>query len=148
MLDRSITMRLRYVIIVVAVLAGGVACLLVARGCAKQRTELIGCGNYMVAIGFAARMWANDNGDHFPPDLLSMSNEVIAPKILICPGDHLRKPAATWASFTPEQSSFEMVTPSLRDGNTNAVFLRCKIHGSVGYADGSVFVNGKRHHKS
>ena len=140
-------MRLRYVIIVLAVLAGGAACFLIARDRAKQRAELLGCGNYMVCVCFAARMWANDNGDRLPPDLLSMSNEVSTPKILICPGDHSRKPAASWASFTPEQSSFEMVTPSLRDGDTNVVFLRCKIHDSVGYADGSVFVNGKRHRK-
>jgi hypothetical protein len=146
-LGRSTVMRLRYVITVVAVLAVGAA-FLIARNRAKQRAELIGCGNYMVAIGFAGRMWANDNGDRFPPDLLTMSNEVISPKILICPGDHSRKPSASWASFTPEQSSFEMVTPSLPDGDTNKVFLRCKIHGSIGYADGSVFVNGKRHRKS
>ena len=122
-------MRPRYAIIVVAVLAAGAACFLIARNRAKQRAELIGCGNYMVAIGFAARTWANDNGDRFPPNLLSMSNEVISPKILICPADRSRKPSASWASFTPEQSSFEMVTPSLRSGDTNAVFLRCKIHG-------------------
>jgi hypothetical protein len=148
LLGRSTTTRLRYVIIVVAVLAGGAACFLIPRNRANQRAELIGCGNYMVAIGFAGRMWANDNGNRFPPDLLSMSNEVISPNILICPGDHSRKPSASWASFTPEQSSFEMVTPSLRYGDTNAVFLRCKIHSSVGYADGSVFVNGKRHRKT
>lgn len=141
-------MRLRYVIIIVAVFASGGACFLFTRDRAQQRAELHGCGNYMVAIGLAARMWANDNGDRFPPDLLSLSNEVVTPKILICSGDYSREPPANWASFTPAQSSFEMVTPSLRDGDTNAVFLRCKIHGSVGYADGSVFVNGKRHRKS
>jgi len=57
------------------------------------------------------------------------------------------RPSASWASFTSEQSSFEIVTPSLRDGDTNAAFLRYKIHGSVGYGDGSVFVNGQRHRK-
>jgi hypothetical protein len=132
---------------VVVALATATAILLVLLGRAKGHAERTACGNYMVSIGLAARLWANDNGDHFPPDLISMSNEVISPKILICPGDHSRKPSGSWASFTPEQSSFEIVTPSLRDGDTNKVFLRCKIHGSVGYADGSVFVNGKRHRK-
>jgi hypothetical protein len=138
-------MRRRYLIAVVAVLAGGAVCFLIPR--AKQRVEAHGCGNSMVSICFAGRIWADDNGECFPPDLLSLSNEVATPKILICPGDHSRKPAASWASFTPEQSSFEMVAPSLRSGDTNTVFLRCKIHGNVGYADGSVFVNGKRHRK-
>src|SRR5436190_2789352 len=128
---------------IVAVLAALTALLLVSLVRAKGRAERTSCGNYMVSIGSAARLWANDNGDRFPPDLLSMSNEVISPKILICPGDHSCKASASWASFTPEQSSFEMVTPSLREGDTNVVFFRCRIHGSVGYADGSVFVNGK-----
>ena len=91
-------MRLRYVILVVAVLVSGAACFVIARDRAKQRIELHGCGNHMVAICFAGRVWANDNGDRFPPDLLSMSNDVSTPKILICPGDHSRKPAASWAS--------------------------------------------------
>src|SRR5689334_14878002 len=109
--DRSTIMPRRFVILVAVVLVGGAACIALAR--AKQRAELLGCGNSMVAVCFAGRMWAIDNGDRFPPDLLSMSNEVISPKILICPGDHTRKPSVSWASFTPDQSSFEMVTPSL-----------------------------------
>ena len=141
-------MRVRSVsTIVIAALATITACLLIGRTWAKHRMELHGCGNYMKAICMAARMWANDNGDRLPPDLLSMSNEVVAPKIYVCPGDHSRKRPTSWALFTPEQSSFELVTPNLPDGDTNVVFLRCKVHGSVGYADGSVFVNGKRHRK-
>ena len=136
---------LRRCLIVVVVVLAGAACVLIPR--AKQRAEGLGSGNYMLSICFAGRMWANDNGDRFPPGLLSMSNEVVTPKIFICPGDRARKPSAGWASFTPEQSSFELVTPSLLAGDTNAVFLRCKIHGSVGFADGSVFVKGKRHRK-
>src|SRR6185503_2887196 len=120
-------------------------------GCAqpqKQRAGSHACGNYMVSIGFAARLYAEDHDDYLPSDLLSMSNEVIAPKILVCPGDHSRRPAASWAVFTPADSSYEIVTPHLREGDTNLVFLRCKIHGHVGYGDGSVFVDGHRHHKS
>jgi len=140
-------MMKRWFFVTVVLLAAGAACFLIARDWAKRRAELHGCGNYVKAICLAGRLWANDNGDRFPPDLLSMSNEVVSPKIFICPGDHSRQRSASWASFTPEQSSFEIVTPSLRDGDTNAVFLRCKIHGTVGYANGSVFVNGRRHFK-
>jgi hypothetical protein len=140
-------MRARPVIIaavvVLAVVGGGA----VALNRAKERAGSIGCGNYLTSIGYAARLWSNDHGDQFPPDLLSMSNEVVTPKIYVCPGDRSRQPAASWASFTPEQSSFEVVTPSLREGDTNRVFVRCKIHGSVVYGDGSVFVHGHRHYK-
>lgn len=131
----------------VALVAAGAVLGLIGREQAKLRMELSRCGNYMKSIGFAARMWANENGDRLPATLLSMSNEVIVTKILICPGDHSRKPAASWASFTPEQSSFEIVSPGLPDGDTNRVFLRCRIHDSVCYGDGSVFVNGRPHKK-
>src|SRR5262245_26042402 len=135
-------MRSRRVIILAAVLVAVLLALVFAAPSAKRRAESMQCGNYLVAIGCAARMWANDHADHFPSDLLSMSNELVATKILICPGDHSQQRAASWASFAPERSSYEIVTPGLRDGDTNGVFLRCKIHGSVCYGDGSVFVNG------
>jgi len=78
-----------YVLIAVAVLAGGAACVFVL----KQRAAIHGCGNHMLSICVAARMWANDNGNRFPSELRSMSNEVITPKILICPGDRSHKRA-------------------------------------------------------
>jgi hypothetical protein len=140
-------MRARSIIAAVVIVASiGVGVVALSR--AKERAGFSACGNYLTSIGCAARLWSNDHGDQFPPDLLSMSNEVVTPKIYVCPGDHTRQPAASWASFTPEQSSFEVVTPSLREGDTNRVFLRCKIHGSVVYGDGSVFVHGQRHYKN
>jgi hypothetical protein len=119
-------------------------------GCAqpqKQRAGPLACGDYMTSIGIAARMYSDEHDGYLPSDLLSMSNEVSTPKILVCPGDHSRQPAASWAVFTPEDSSYEIVTPHLREGDTNRVFLRCKVHGSVLYGDGSVFVDGQRHYK-
>lgn len=114
----------------------------------ERRAESVSCGNYMCSICIAARTWAMDNADYLPSDFLSMSNEVSSPRILICPGDHSRHPAANWASFTPDQSSYEIVTPHLRDMDTNGVFLRCKFHHDhVGYADGTVFDGVTRRRK-
>ena len=70
-----------------------------------------------------------------PSNLVSMSNELITPKPLICPGDHDRHPAANWSSVTTSNISYEVVTPGLRLGQSNAVFLRCKVHGYTGYAN-------------
>jgi hypothetical protein len=107
---------------------------------AKRRAESAACGNYMCSICIAARAWAMDGDGHLPSDFLSMSNEVSSPRILICPGDHSRRPPANWALWTPNQSSYEIVTLHLLDGDTNGVFLRCKVHRDhLGYADGTVF---------
>jgi hypothetical protein len=135
------------VTILAAVLLLVVSALVIAAPMAKRKLESVACGNYMASIGCAARLWAGDHDGHLPSDLLSMSNEVIAPKILVCPGDHSRQPSASWATFTPANSSYEIVTPGLRDGDTNGVFLRCKIHGHLGYADATVFDGVRRRKK-
>ena len=60
---------------------------------------------------------------------------------------HGRQAAANWVTFTPADSSYEIVTPGLPDGDTNGVFLRCKIHGHLGYADATVFDGVRRRTK-
>src|ERR1044071_6477273 len=114
------------------ILALALASLLV--GCAQpsaRHTESVACGNFMVSIGCAARLWANDRDGYLPSDLLAMTNELINPIILHCPGDHSRPRATNWSGFTLAQSSYELVTPHLRGGDTNGVFLRCKVHGHL-----------------
>jgi hypothetical protein len=113
----------------------------------KRHEESVACGNYMCSIGCAARIWANDNHTNLPSDFVSMSNELATPYILICPGDHSRRPAVNWASFTTNNSSYEMVTPGLHDEDSNGVFLRCKIHGHIGYGDATVFDGERRRTK-
>ena len=140
-------MSKRVIIIFAAALVLVVVGFVVARPALKRAGESKECGNYMLAIGFAARLWGDNHDGHLPSDLLSMSNEVATPKIFICPGDHSRHPAASWAAFTPSDSSYEVITPGLLVGDTKSVFLRCTLHGHLGYGDGTVFVNGRRHHK-
>ena len=101
----------------------------------------------MTAICFAGRLWANDNNDFMPTNFVGMSNELVTPKILRCPADGRRVLAANWESFTDANSSYVMVTPGAREGDTNAVFIRCTIHGLRGFADGSIFDGARRRHK-
>jgi len=106
------------------------------RPAAKRHAEAVKCGNQTHAILFMARYeWASEHGGYLPSDLVSMSNELMTPKLLICPGDHERHPAPNWASVTASNNSYEIVTLGLRLGENNAVFLRCKIHGYTGYAN-------------
>ena len=124
-----------------------VCALVVAAPAAKRKAESVQCGNYMASIGCAAGLWASDHDGHLPSDLLSMSNEVVTPKTLVCPGDYSRRPAASWSVFTPADSSYEIMTPGLKEGDTNGVFLRCKIHGHLGYADTTVYDGVRRRTK-
>lgn len=97
--------RLIIVAIILAIVAVGTVLSLRS---AKKRAESVACGNYMVAIGFAARMWANDHDEKLPTDLLTMSNELNSPKVLHCPGDRRRQRVGTWAEFTDANSSYEV----------------------------------------
>ena len=84
----------------------------------RKKAEAISCGNSMIAIGFAARVWAEDNrnynnSDYYPSNLASLSNEIGTLKILLCPSDHSRNAAANWNSLNSDNSSYEIVTKEL-----------------------------------
>jgi hypothetical protein len=105
---------------------------------AKARAQRIACVNNLKQLGLAARIWATDNGDLFPPDLVSMSNEISMPKVLVCPADSTRQPASDWASFSTANSSYEFLAANGSVAEPQRVAFRCPIHGNVGLADGSV----------
>jgi hypothetical protein len=105
---------------------------------AKDRAERIKCVNNLKNMGLAVRVFATDNGDVFPPDILSMSNELSTPKILICPADTQRAAAANWQEYGPANMSYEYLAPSANSIEPNRVMFRCPIHNNICLADGSV----------
>jgi len=131
----------------VIVVAGGLA-LELCWPYAKRHAESVGCGNYMASIGCGARTWALDNGGHLATDFRSMSNELSTTHILVCPGDHQRIPAKDWASLDQTNCSYEIVAPGLSADDITNVYFRCKVHGHLGYADGTVFDGRRRRTKT
>ena len=110
---------------------------------AKEKAQSISCVNNLKQMGLAARVYATDHNDAYPPDILSMKNELTTPKILICPNDPNHKATATltWDNFDPSQSSYEYVTRGLTEstpGVENKVLFRCRIHGHTCLGDGHV----------
>jgi hypothetical protein len=115
---------------------------------AKERAESINCINNLKQMGLSVRTYAIDYADVSPPDMLSMSNELSTPKILVCPADHGRQRADSFASYTPANCSYEYLAPSMPDVGTEPmrVAFRCPIHGHVCLCDGSVQAYvGKQH---
>jgi hypothetical protein len=98
----------------------------------------------MIAIGVASRIWQGDNGGNVPTNFMSMSNEINNLKVLICPGDTSRSAGSDWSSVTANNCSYEIVATGLTERDTNAVWLRCKIHGFVCHVDGSVYDGNHR----
>jgi hypothetical protein len=126
----------RIVFIVSSIIAGSAVVFAATLPLLKRHAELTGCSNQMHAVLFAAALvWPDEHGGRLPSDFLSISNELGSPRLLVCPGDHLHQPATSWVSLSASNCSYEIVAPGLLKGSTNQIFMRCTIHGNVGYAD-------------
>lgn len=98
------------------------------------------CVNNLKMISLAARIWSNEHNEIYPPNLASMSNELVVTSLLICPGDKGKSPAATFTQLNPAKNvSYEYLTPGAKEADvvTQATF-RCPIHGHAALGDGSV----------
>ena len=92
------------------------------------------------------RLWAEDLDGIMATDFLCMSNEISAPKILSCvPARRTR--TESWAEFTPQNCTYELLAPGKRIADTNTPILRCTVHGYLGYYDGTVYDGVRRHGK-
>ena len=116
------------------------ALVLPAMSKAKSRAQTISCTSNMKQIGLAARLWSNDHNEIYPPDFLTMSNELVTPKLLVCPGDTTKTRAQDWSQFNPSQNAtYEFLTPGAKETDIlGQIAFRCPIHNNIGLGDGSV----------
>ncbi len=116
----------RWRIIFTAVLVVAVVAFLTGFPAIKRHVEAVKCSNQMHRILYSAvLLWSDEHGGQLPSEFLSMSNELITPRTLDCPGDHSHQAAASWTTFTTNNCSYEIVAPGIRKSDTNVIFLRC-----------------------
>ena len=93
----------------------------------RRRARAVNCSNNLKQVGLAFRVWSIDNGDYFPAQhstnsggvkelvgtgqvfthFLVMSNELYAPKLLVCPLDKTKTVAKYFASgFSDKNVSY------------------------------------------
>jgi hypothetical protein len=102
---------------------------------AKHYVETRRCGKQLAAVSQAARIWANAHDDCLPGGFILMSNELVTPRLLVCPGEKSREPADNWQALTSANSSYQIgelasrakdFPPEIRQ---QIRYLECKVHG-------------------
>jgi len=112
---------------------------------AKDYLETRRCGKHLAAISQAALVWADAHNGRLPSGFILMSNELVSPRLLLCPADKSREPASDWHALTAANSSYQMegalgardLPPDVRK---IVSYLQCKVHGYYANALGKVFI--------
>jgi len=113
---------------------------------ARDKALNIQCVNNLKQLCLAVRVYSMDNHETSPPNVISMSNEMGSFKILVCPADTARQPAADAGSFTQANCSYEYMAPLALDNEPQRIAFRCPIHGNLGLIDGSVQMGIAKNH--
>ena len=102
---------------------------------AKHYLETRRCGKHLEAISQAARVWASAHNGRLPGDFILMSNELVSPRLLLCPGDNSRDPANNWQELTSVNSSYQIYEGAIGAKDLppeilqNMPYVQCKVHG-------------------
>ena len=104
----------------------------------KEEAQSVGCVNNLKQIGLAARLWAKDHDNVFPPDFISMKDQLATPKILFCPGDTAATRVSEWSQLDPSLISYRFMNPIGNLSDPTKLLTTCPIHGHTVLSDASV----------
>jgi hypothetical protein len=130
---------------------------------AKERVVMLGCQGNLSLIASAFQNFGLDNNGAYPfnlstnsagtqelssldPDgfdrnsyvhFRAVSNLLNTPRILVCPADTSKTPAADWQSLRPQNVTYRMRS-STNTPSPDQVIVVCPIHGLELLGDGTI----------
>lgn len=104
----------------------------------KERAQSLQCTSNLKQIGLAARLYAQSHGKIFPPDLVSMKDQMVTPKVLFCPAAPGGVQATEWTQLHLTTISYQLLNPGGNESDPSKPLATCLIHGHIGLSDGSV----------
>ena len=105
---------------------------------AKEEAQSVGCVNNLKRIGLAARLWAKDHGDVFPPDFIAMKDQLTTPKLLFCAGDTAAARVSEWSQVEQSLISYRLLNPNGDLTEPTKPLATCVIHNHTVLSDSSV----------
>ena len=114
--------------------AGALLLFIASAPYAKDYVETRRCGKQLANINQAARVWAEAHNGRLPSGFILMSNELVSPRLLLCPSDRSRYPADNWQALTSANSSYQIGETELgaKDLPPEILqfisYLGCKVH--------------------
>jgi hypothetical protein len=110
----------------------------------RSEAQSAACGEYLATISVSACQWACDHDGRLPLDFLSLSNQYGSAALLASQPGHPGFSAQDWASFATNNTPYEILAGGLAVTNRFVPYLRCRIHGHLGFVDGVVFDGTRR----
>jgi hypothetical protein len=114
--------------------AGALLLFIASAPYAKDYVETRRCGKQLAIIDQAARVWADAHNGRLPSGFILLSNELVNPRLLLCPGDKSREPADNWQALTSVYCSYQIGEAALGAKDLppevlqHIYYLGCKVH--------------------
>jgi hypothetical protein len=99
------------------------------------------CANHLKQICVAAWIWADDHNQVFPPDFVSMRQELDGPEgpqVLFCPADTTSPRITQWQQLNAASITYRFLNPNGRHDYSTNLLVTCPRHGHFVLSDGSV----------
>jgi prepilin-type N-terminal cleavage/methylation domain-containing protein len=140
-------------LVVIAIIAILASLLLPALAKSKTQANDVTCINNLRELGLGIRLWAGDQGDHYPwnvavsdggaqgsadwtDNIRVCSNQVQNTKIPLCPMDLKKKAATTWAKMEGDLNVSYLVGLSFKQARTQDIIIGdCNVIGGGGGLD-------------